>query len=633
MEDNNDRKSLKDYFCIDLNCVEEQRNNLLLKHRNLVHELNTCKEQLLVLKQAKLDLLTMQHVNTEILIENQNLRNKLKELTSITEAWLNSTNKVNQYINEQIPTQKRKILGIDQLTEDTSSSRPKDLVFVKSLADNSEVSITGSNKPKLSETEDSTLSNHDTGKVPSNESQRNINDHSTVVSDSLTTDYDSADESSVCSTPLPLQKNLTGAKPVSGPKTIKSILKSKSTFKAKTLKGITINEPSSAPARGNKSSSVSKSNSALTGFALKGNSDSDCVGCNMDRKSTSGAYQLLEASFIVHSEFTSGCDASADSTAKADLELFAPNGLYTQKQGWDESLEQSSWQDLAKLVLNVQTSFKVLDLPEYDPVIVIDESDEDKEDEVHPTPNVETEDTSVPKSSSPRPKLKLDVALLKAQPSFPDVLTLKDSFVELPVNFLSLRTKRRQCSSEEAEKESTNIDSNDDDETYVTGSKLIIAESRITNCDVLTKKGLITLKVYREDGTSEVIPNFKASDPHLGEWREVVKACPNRIGKGWKTIYGQIQTRIDYLHTIEVELGINLDIPLSEQDPLEKLNDLAKKKRKPCGWKSHGLLQMQTKGPGLDDHAKTFSSLLLAKVDKRNLNPLKHMRVIEQLRQ
>nr|GEW47191.1 hypothetical protein [Tanacetum cinerariifolium] len=38
-------------------------------------------------------------------------------------------------------------------------------------------------------------------------------------------------------------------------------------------------------------------------------------------------------------------------------------------------------------------------------------------------------------------------------------------------------------------------------------------------------------------------------------------------------------------------------------------------------------------GPGVDDHAKTFSSLLLAEVDKRNLNPLKQMRTIEQLRQ
>ncbi|GJZ53750.1 hypothetical protein Tco_0608635 [Tanacetum coccineum] len=75
IEDNDDRKSFLDYMCIDLNYVEEQRNNLMSKHRNLVQELNTCKEQLLVLKQAKLDLLTMQHVNTEILKENQNLRN------------------------------------------------------------------------------------------------------------------------------------------------------------------------------------------------------------------------------------------------------------------------------------------------------------------------------------------------------------------------------------------------------------------------------------------------------------------------------------------------------------------------------------------------------------------------------
>nr|GEV77675.1 copia protein [Tanacetum cinerariifolium] len=41
------------------------------------------------------------------------------------------------------------------------------------------------------------------------------------------------------------------------------------------------------------------------------------------------------------------------------------------------------------------------------------------------------------------------------------------------------------------------------------------AESRITNCDVLTRKGPITFKVYREDGTYEVIPNFKVSDLHL----------------------------------------------------------------------------------------------------------------------
>ncbi|GJZ11291.1 hypothetical protein Tco_0546050, partial [Tanacetum coccineum] len=176
MEDNDDRKTFLDYLCINLNYVKEQRNNILSKHRDLVQQLNTCKEQLLVLKQPKLDFLTMHHVNNEILKENQNLRKELKELTAITETWLNRSNKVNQL-----------------------------------------------------------------------------------------TEYDSADESSVCSTPLPLLEKLAGVEPVSGPKTIKSILKSNSTFKAEILEGVTINEPTSAPAKGNKNVLASKKNSAPTG--------------------------------------------------------------------------------------------------------------------------------------------------------------------------------------------------------------------------------------------------------------------------------------------------------------------------------------------------------------------------------
>ncbi|GJS77440.1 ribonuclease H-like domain-containing protein [Tanacetum coccineum] len=178
------------------------------------------------------------------------------------------------------------------------------------------------------------------------------------------------------------------------------------------------------------------------------------------------------------------------------------------------------------------------------------------------------------------------------------------------------------------------------------------AESRITNCDVLAKKGPITLKVYREDGTSEIILNFKASDLYLGEWREVVKACPNRTRKGWKTIYEQIRLRMDYIHTIKAKLGINLDIPLSKQDSLDKLNNLANKKRKHADdihdyfkvnkslkssvqYEDHlasTMLNEPILGSRLNDHARTFSALLLAEIDRRKLNPLKQMRTIEQLR-
>ncbi|GJT86363.1 hypothetical protein Tco_1068080 [Tanacetum coccineum] len=94
-------------------------------------------------------------------------------------------------------------------------------------------------------------------------------------------------------------------------------------------------------------------------------------------------------------------------------------------------------------------------------------------------------------------------------------------------------------------------------------------------------------------------------------------------------------------------------------DPLDRLNDLANKKRKHAddihdffraNKRLNSLVQYEDhpagtvlnepvleiffrlhQGPRLDDHARTFSSLLLAEINKRNLNPLKQIRVIEQL--
>ncbi|GJS05534.1 hypothetical protein Tco_0322042 [Tanacetum coccineum] len=188
---------------------------------------------------------------------------------------------------------------------------------------------------------------------------------------------------------------------------------------------------------------------------------------------------------------------------------------------------------------------------------------------------------------------------------------------------------KKALSSKEAKKESTDSDY-DDDETYVTGSmvessrikkvkkfdfvtedgkhiyltkeqinqqKKIEEEAKakaakhesevrkeelvdLLGLEVVNKKSPITIKVYKQDGTSEIIPKFKASDLHLGEWKEVMNACPNRTRKGWTTIYDQTRSRMDYIHTTEAELDINLDIPLGKHDPLDKLNDLTNKKRK-----------------------------------------------------
>ncbi|GJX54074.1 hypothetical protein Tco_0282443 [Tanacetum coccineum] len=119
----------------------------------------------------------------------------------------------------------------------------------------------------------------------------------------------------------------------------------------------------------------------------------------------------------------------------------------------EESSRSIKLEDLAKLVSNVQTSFKDLDSPKDDHVIVVDDSDEDEEDEVHTNTNAETKDTSVPKSSSPRSyqiqeltnqvlilqsqkhkleleKNKAEATLLKTQPSFPNVEQLKELLVK-----------------------------------------------------------------------------------------------------------------------------------------------------------------------------------------------------------
>nr|GEX20288.1 RNA-directed DNA polymerase, eukaryota [Tanacetum cinerariifolium] len=144
------------------------------------------------------------------------------------------------------------LIGLSTLTSSSSSGKNKGLIVETYDWDDEEVSSDENEVTKVKALmalvdEERVLvgkesDRNDTDDVPLNESQRNTTDPSIVVSNSSTTDYGSADESLVCSTPLLSLKKLDGAEPISGPKTIKSILKSKSTFKYETLKGITIND-------------------------------------------------------------------------------------------------------------------------------------------------------------------------------------------------------------------------------------------------------------------------------------------------------------------------------------------------------------------------------------------------------
>ncbi|GJW83716.1 hypothetical protein Tco_0156861 [Tanacetum coccineum] len=285
---------------------------------------------------------------------------------------------------------------------------------------------------------------------------------------------------------------------------------------------------------------------------------------NSQLNSGMSTYNLNEAiylaSFIIHSESPLGNDASAASTAKADPGNFAPSTDPHEKEPAPllDKLRKKKpptikLEDLAKLVSNVEPIFKDPNSPEDDPVIVVDDSDEDEEDEVHPTLNAETEDTSVHKSSSPSEllvkSLKSEFSKFLSTHDFSSSLPTKLKDLpskfndltkewELPAEFLAMPSQvemvqaklktldalpsllnkvtnalnqflyaitskkikgdsgehikeekgKKDLSSEEAEKEST--DSNSDDETHVTGS--IVEPSRtkkLKKFDFITEDG------------------------------------------------------------------------------------------------------------------------------------------------
>ncbi|GJZ29392.1 hypothetical protein Tco_0574039 [Tanacetum coccineum] len=581
---------------------------------------------------------------------------------------------------------------------------------------------------------------------------------------------------------------------------------------------------------------------------------------------------IFLASFIIHSESASGCDALADSTAEADPGLSAPNDSIPQQQGMDKGTKNTSFDhisvgtdpyvladqtksisdgletvlkqpitrketrsfsrqveeeeassiikldDLAKLVSNVQPSFKDLDSPENDPIIVVDDSDEDEEiekDEVHTTTNAETEDTSVPKSTSPRSsqiqeltnqvlilqshkhkmeleknKAEVEAALLKAQPSFPNILSAHDFSSSLPTELKDLPSKFNELTEEVKglKKQVHEL------EIELPGAQVASVQAKLKTLDDLPSLLLNVTKALNKFAQVLDSASSKAEDqsvPSVGQANTmpadgekntnqatISQLFQKRAGKNAEkenlnnqqqkvppiiTTTIQMQTPVQnlpksssqpegehikkdkgkkaiikklkrfdlitkdgrHIHISEDQINhqkklkedakaeatkkegkvrkaelVDLLGPevvnkycndkLHEQDPLDKLNDLANKKRKHANdihdyfkankrlkssiqYEDHlpgtvlnkpvlGMIMFNSyhrqdfvtiknlkdfsntmqytiqeifrrhQGPGLDDHARTFSSLLLVEVDNRNLNPLKQMRTIKHLR-
>ncbi|GKA78602.1 hypothetical protein Tco_0785139 [Tanacetum coccineum] len=100
MDEDADWQNYLKYINIDLKFVEEQRLNLLSKYNKMVFELNKCRDELLILKQAKLDAVTFQIQNTELRKLNHALQEQLKEEKKINEKWLTSSKRSSSKMNE-----------------------------------------------------------------------------------------------------------------------------------------------------------------------------------------------------------------------------------------------------------------------------------------------------------------------------------------------------------------------------------------------------------------------------------------------------------------------------------------------------------------------------------------------------
>ncbi|GJV37796.1 retrovirus-related pol polyprotein from transposon TNT 1-94 [Tanacetum coccineum] len=210
MDEDADWQNYLKYINIDLKFVEEQRLNLLSKYNKMVFELNKCRDELLILKQAKLDAVTFQIQNTKLTKLNHALQEQLKEEKKINEKWLTSSKKVSQCISEQIPHQKKKVLGGELLTESLSKININENAFIPASMgyDQEMVPKTKDWVEKLNP--DSKLPNFNTGRILVPESQ--------VVNESLetlNTPESSKDSEAEFLTPLPPLKNLRGASPSS----------------------------------------------------------------------------------------------------------------------------------------------------------------------------------------------------------------------------------------------------------------------------------------------------------------------------------------------------------------------------------------------------------------------------------
>nr|GEX19091.1 hypothetical protein [Tanacetum cinerariifolium] len=256
-------------------------------------------------------------------------------------------------------------------------------------------------------------------------------------------------------------------------------------------------------------------------------------------------------------------------------------------------------EDLSNILKDTRSAFFTPDSLPYEPIIVSDESKEEEEVAKDKDTEATSHDPQKEELEQVKAKAKAELASMKAKASYLDInqltdllfkkkLKTLDSFPSLlykvtdTLNMFATMVENASgatsmnvpsigntiASPAKGEKNTKDADINLKDELVDLLGKNVVTQyytkkllfdkyydkmlkrkksPKITNCEVLTKKGPITLKIYREDGSDEVILNLKVSNLHLAELREVIQACLDKSEKGQKTIYDMVKTRFDQL--------------------------------------------------------------------------------------
>ncbi|GJS04648.1 hypothetical protein Tco_0321156 [Tanacetum coccineum] len=191
MDEDVDWQNLLKYINIYLKFVEEQILNLLSKYNKIVFELNKCRDELLVLKETSQALmLSVSIQNTKLTKLNHALQEQLKEEKKINEKWQTSSKKVRQCISEQIPHQKKKVLGGEMHTKASSKMNEHENLFVHAsmgfdhemgASPSSEVSLNKSVSGTITVSEIEPITPSVTTEVKNTEQESKINELTTLV--------------------------------------------------------------------------------------------------------------------------------------------------------------------------------------------------------------------------------------------------------------------------------------------------------------------------------------------------------------------------------------------------------------------------------------------------------------------